>query len=118
MIRVEREESSLRGKYRYFVHEYPVDGFSREPLLDACRALKRMGVDLWAPVGLFRPGRSDWDLRTTVDRGADLTVRENDRGIAFRKYIEFRTWEEAPTAPRPCVLTDGPQEPKRTSGLA
>jgi hypothetical protein len=34
--------------------------------LDACRALKRMGIDSAAEIGLFRPDYQNWDLKTTV----------------------------------------------------
>jgi hypothetical protein len=50
MIRVEREVKGKNGKYRYRVPEYGVEsGLSRQPLLDACRA-----VSQWA---LTPPGK-------------------------------------------------------------
>ena len=41
-------------------------GFSSEPLLDACRALKAIGAPLPWEIGLFRPDYQNWDLKTTV----------------------------------------------------
>lgn len=78
MIRVERDEKSEGGKWawRAIGGAGPVEGRSSQPLLDACLALKRMGEDEAAIVALFRPGRSDWDLRTTVGHGASHTVKE------------------------------------------
>jgi hypothetical protein len=54
MIRVERAEAGLNGRYRYSVPGYAVEGVSREPLLDACRQLKSMGVDTAAEICLSR----------------------------------------------------------------
>ena len=40
MIRVEREVKGKNGKYRYRIPEYGLQsGPSRQPLLDACRAV-------------------------------------------------------------------------------
>jgi hypothetical protein len=65
-----------------------VDGCSREPLLDACRKLKRMGVSSGNEIGLFYPDRSDWVLRTTIGYGASQTVDERKQ-VRFRKFKEF-----------------------------
>jgi hypothetical protein len=64
-----------------------VDGCSREPLLDACRKLKRMGVDPLSQIGLFHVGSSDWALRTTVGCGSSFTV--DNRTTRFKKFKEF-----------------------------
>jgi hypothetical protein len=58
----------------------PIKGVSRQPLLNACRILKRMGVDGGGYCGLFRPGREDWDLRCKIGVGAELTV--SDRAMS------------------------------------
>jgi hypothetical protein len=77
MIEIEREERSVRGQWRWHRRGRPeFRGFSSEPLLDACRTLKAMGEPTTTQVGLFRPGRSEWDLRTTVGYGASKTVEE------------------------------------------
>jgi hypothetical protein len=44
VIRVEREEIGKNGKFRYRIADPVyggVEGLSRQPLLDACRALNR-----------------------------------------------------------------------------
>lgn len=93
MIKVEREEKGQDGRYRYTVPGYAVEGLSREPLLDACRQLKSMGVDTGEEISLSRAGRSEWDLRTTVGKGASLTVVEGWSTI-FRKYRSWLAGEE------------------------
>lgn len=98
MIEVEREETAVeqRGewkhqKWRWFVRGRPqIGGISRQPLLDACRSLKRAGADTDEEIRLFRPGRTDWDLKTTVGYGAGITVEDaDDRGPQFIKYREY-----------------------------
>ena len=51
----------------------PLSGVSRTPLLDACRAIKRMGGDANAIVGLFREGRDFPDMTCTVGAGSSLS---------------------------------------------
>jgi len=97
MIEIEREEKSKKGRWAWQLRRRPeIRGLSREPLLDACRALKAMGEGTEWEIGLFRPGRSDWDLRTTVGHGADLTVAES-QSARFAKFRKFAGWatEEA-----------------------
>jgi hypothetical protein len=97
MIEVEREENAvgaetaLQRRYRWHVRGRPeINGLSSEPLLDACRVLKSMGEDPLTQVGLFRPGRTAFDLRTTVEYGAGKTVQETQRqGIRFVDYVPF-----------------------------
>lgn len=74
MIEVVITGWARNGVFPYLVRGFAVEGRSRQPLLDACRTLKRMGADPTRPVGLFREGSMVWDLRTTVGRGAGLTV--------------------------------------------
>ena len=83
MIEVVITGKAKNGVFPYVVREVAVqwrdvavERRSRQPLLDACRTLKRMGVDPTRPVGLFRDGSMVWNLRTTVGRGAGLTVHE------------------------------------------
>jgi hypothetical protein len=72
MIKVVRGHR-VGTKFHYALIGPPVGGLSRQPLLDACRALQRMGVDPCSQIALFRAGRPDWDLRTRVGHGAGLT---------------------------------------------
>jgi len=85
MIRVELgEEVRGQGIWRWEAAARSVSGVSRQPLLDACRALERIGVARDQRVGLFREGRLVPDLFCTVGAGAGLTVDEN--GPWFRKW--------------------------------
>ena len=82
------------GIFEYAAVGYPtVRGHSRQPLLDACRQIKRMGGDTRQLVGLFWPGSSTPSLTCTVEAGAALTVSERKNGNAPR----FRQFEEFPT---------------------
>ncbi len=52
-------------------------GFSRQPLLDACRAVKLTGeADRHEEIVSRRSGSKTWDLKTTVGYGAGKTVIE------------------------------------------
>jgi hypothetical protein len=73
-----------RANVKYGWQEFAVEGRSFQPLLDACRELKRMGVASTAEAALFREGATDWDLKTTIGYGASRTVDENRR--AFARY--------------------------------
>jgi hypothetical protein len=68
------------SKWRWTCAELGLSGLSREPLLDACRAVKRMGdQNQHRQIGLYRPGR-DWsDLFCSVEVGTGLTVKENEK---------------------------------------
>lgn len=87
MIRVRILGAAHNGTFPYRVEGWPVEGRSREPLLDACRELERMGVATRRQIGLFWPGTEEWALRTTVGHGARLTVRE-DR-TCFERFKAF-----------------------------
>jgi len=88
MIRVELgEEVRKRGKWRWSVRGGSLRGVSRQPILDACRELKRSGEAGDALVGLFREGRSVPDLTCRLDWGAGHTVVEDDfEPIRFKKF--------------------------------
>ena len=84
MIRVELgEEVNSRNKaskWRWMCAELDLSGLSREPLLDACRAIKRMGGQTERQqIGLYRTGRDGPDLFCSVEVGAGLTVMENEK---------------------------------------
>ena len=97
MIRVEIEASEAPGWYNW-QWAFPEGGIafsgkSRTPLLDACRALKRAGADPEDEIGLFRKGRSDFDIKTRVGIGARLTVQEKaDGGAPY--FAKWKAYEE------------------------
>ena len=85
MIRVELgEEIGGRGVWRWTCPRYGLQGRSRQPLLDACREIKRMGGDPLANVGLFREARSVPDMTCGLGWGAGKTVDES--GPKFAKW--------------------------------
>ena len=85
MIRVELgEEVNRHGKWRWTCPRYALAGISRQPLLDACRGIKRMGGDTKATVGLFREAHSVSDSTCSVGWGARHTVDES--GPKFAKW--------------------------------
>jgi len=89
MIRIERGAEALPGIWEYAVPSLHLCGKSRQPLLDACRQIKRMGGDTSQRCGMFREGRERPDISCVVERGAELTVSESDAGIRFRKFRTF-----------------------------
>ena len=100
MIRVELgEEVHRRGKWRWSAGGGALSGLSRQPLLDACRALKRMGAAGDTVVGLFRAGRTIPDLTCRVRWGVRKTV--NEEGPWFKKW-----------KPRPAELVNRKKEGK------
>lgn len=94
MIRIELgEEIKRRGVWRYSVPAYGVEGRSRQPLLDACREIKRTGGDTVQAAGLFRAGRSEPDLVCrSVEIGAGRTVSDPDSGIGGIRLVRFREY--------------------------
>jgi hypothetical protein len=63
-----------------------------------------MGADPALQAGLFRAGRSEWDLRTTVGYGASKTVQE-EPDVRLRSYNPFDP-----------VVRNGPKSgPKRST---
>lgn len=91
MIEVEREEKAAGSKWRWHVRGRPqICGFSSEPLLAACRALKSMGELPSTECGLFRPRKIFFDLKTTVGYGAGKTVEDSQKaGPRFVNYRPF-----------------------------
>jgi hypothetical protein len=79
------------GIFEYSCVRYPkVCGYSRQPLLDACRQLKSLYAPTAQLAGLFRDGRDTPDLTCSLDVGAATTVSEPDSGdIRFVKYRAF-----------------------------
>lgn len=80
--------AAAHGVFEYTVPAYATGGSSRQPLLDACRQVKRLGADPKARIGLFRPGDVEPSLSCSVEVGAATTVREEPR-IRFARYHEF-----------------------------
>jgi hypothetical protein len=86
-----------RGVFAYHAPEYPlVRGFSRQPLLDACRQLKSIYGVTAKRVGLFREDRDTPDISCSIEVGASTTVSDCARGLRFTKYVDL-----AKVFPRP-----------------
>jgi hypothetical protein len=104
------------GRFAYHAPRYPlVCGFSRQPLLDACRQLQSLYGVTAERVGLFREGRSDPDISCMVEAGAATTVEERDSGgIRFAKYKSFSR-RSAPKQARSPVLAQDSQNPDLSS---
>jgi hypothetical protein len=84
MIRIEREVKGKNGKYRYRIPEYGLQsGPSRQPLLDACRAVLAMGGDPSREIGPFR------ELRAPAHQPAVASYfgRENGREVASNSRL-------------------------------
>jgi hypothetical protein len=77
-----------KGHFEYRVDGTLVQGRSSQPLLDACRQLKSMGADPAAFVALYHGDSPVWTVRTTVGKGAELTVSDppSGGGPKFTKY--------------------------------
>lgn len=90
MIKIEIMEAGS-GKWFFREASGRTEGLSRQPLLDACRALKLMGGDTALKCGLFRVGSSDPDLVCTIEEGARLTVSEPSAGGGprFVKWVPY-----------------------------
>jgi hypothetical protein len=70
-------------------------GRSREPLLDACRAVREAGADLSAEIRLFRKGCAEWDLKCQIGWGAAHTVDERRRCFVKWRSSNFANQLEA-----------------------
>ena len=101
MIRIERgaEVDGPKGEggprrhgvWEYHVVAYPlVCGYSRQPLLDACRQFKSL-YGLTAEIaGVFREGSEVEDVSCVIGKGALLTVSDPSNGkIRFAKFVPF-----------------------------
>ena len=96
MIRVDLGEEvpqlNKASKWHWTVPMLGLEGLSREPLLDACRAVKRTGGPFrtTATIGLYRPGEERPVLFCSVGVGAATTVLENEKkGPRFVKWRKF-----------------------------
>ena len=97
MIQVVIKTSSKSGWSHWSVnHPVIASGRSKTPLFCACRKLKSMGVAPVAEIGLFHNRNgvvSTWSIKTTVGKGAELTVVENPvRGKP--RFVPYRVLGE------------------------
>jgi hypothetical protein len=80
------------GIFEYRITSLGIVGYSRQPLLDACRQIKRILGDTAETAALFREGRSVPDISCSVAEGAEITVSEPNNGkIRFAKFREFQS---------------------------
>jgi hypothetical protein len=57
----------------------------RNPIFDACRALLARGIT--SRLEVWRPGKESADMQLDIEKGAGLTVAENDSdGLRLRPY--------------------------------
>ena len=90
MIRVDLGAEVSPGVFEFSIPSLRLCGKSRQPLLDACREIKRMGGDTRQRAGLFREGRDAPDLFCEIGYGANRTSSEGQRhGPVLRKYQPF-----------------------------
>jgi hypothetical protein len=85
------EAARRHGIWAYWAPLWPLcRGFSRQPLLDACRLLKSLYGLTSQSAGVFREGCLTADLTCRIDDGASVTVE----GIYFKKYKPFEIEDE------------------------
>jgi hypothetical protein len=93
MIRIELGREVGPGIFEYAIPSIQICGRSRQPLLDACRAIKRAGdptEEAGEHAGVFRDGKAEPDISCLVLKGAELAVSEPNHGkIRFSKFREF-----------------------------
>lgn len=91
MIRIELGPESSPGLWEYSVPSLGLCGKSRQPLLDACRQIKRTSGDTAELAGLFRKGRDGPDMDCRVSWGAAMTFSEPDNGVPH--FVKYRAFE-------------------------
>lgn len=89
-----KQAGRRHGKWHWWCSDYGVEGYSRQPLLDSCRAVKGMGADPAERIGLFWPGKDQPSLSCAVGIGAGLTVDEANSD--FAKWKPFTIEEQQP----------------------
>jgi hypothetical protein len=93
VIRIERGREVAPGIWEYSIPSLCLSGKSRQPLLDACRQIKRaLGPTKAAGerAGVYRSGDTEPDISCLVLDGADVTVSEPSNGkIRFVKFQKF-----------------------------
>jgi hypothetical protein len=96
VIRVIRGVEVKPGIWAYSVCGYGVEGRSRQPLLDACRRIKRISEAAGSQqIGIYRQGREIPDLVCTVDTGARLTVNETTTRFAKWRPLDAKIWKNS-----------------------
>jgi hypothetical protein len=87
---VEVSSSATAGEYSAHVNGELIVWSSRQPLLDAARALLDKGADSNAWLIMRHAGSSTDSLRGKIGLLAKLTVKQPDRGSPhFAKYVPF-----------------------------
>ena len=92
MIRIDRGAEVRPGQWAFSSALYPsVAGISRQPLLDSCRMLRRMGgLSSDEQVGVFQNGSDIPAITCPLGLGAETTVSEADKGaIKFQRYVDL-----------------------------
>ena len=93
MIRIERGAEVSPGIWEYAVQSLHLGGRSRQPLLDACRQIKRMGgVTTNQQIGIYREGRDEPDMFCPLEVGAAYTVSEPAKG-GSPKFVKYQTFD-------------------------
>ena len=90
MIRIERGNEVKPGVFEWRVPDLRLEGRSRHPLSDACRAIKRMDDRLsLEEAGIWREGSDQPSLTCQVGKGAMVTVEDGQHQIRFVRFREF-----------------------------
>jgi hypothetical protein len=63
---------------------------ARFPYLDGARKLLEQGWPAETALSFRWAGRSTISMSSTVGRAAELTVRDNDRGVKITRHQEFK----------------------------
>jgi len=80
MIKVQiTGEPKGHGKFLWTVEGTPLCGLSRQPLLDACRVVSRLGAQDEATIGLYRGDKLS--MTCQVGYGRRVTIREKSTGL-------------------------------------
>jgi len=90
-IRIERGAEVAPGIWEYSVPSLTLCGKSRQPLLDACRQIKRILGSTGARARLFRGASTVPDMSCAVESGALLTVKEPDKGKPIH-FANYQAW--------------------------
>jgi hypothetical protein len=91
MIRIERGAEVAPGIWEYSVPSLALRSKSRQPLLDACRQIKRILGSTGARACLFRGTSTVPDISCLVEKGALLTVKEPDKGKTIH-FANYQAW--------------------------
>ena len=90
MIKVQiTGEPKGHGKFIWAVQDPPLGGLSRQPLLDACRALAAIGLADHDTVGLYRG--DSLQMTCTIGYGRRKSIDESNLpwAAAWRPYRGF-----------------------------